>query len=935
MRFLAAFLLLIGVLPALAADVVVLVPTPPLVADGTTTATVRLYVDGTSYPKVKVKSEAGKVGPVVSGADGVVTFPFTPERAQATGKATLVVTYGSAGDVSVDVPIIPPLSGSLDVSFDPPLASATGSTTVKITPSSGSPITNEQRRFLLTASLGTVGPVAPTGSGTWIARYTPPKGMASPANVVFTAADAAAPDTIVGHGVLPVTLKRSVGFDAPAGTNNLLAVGGRTYGPLPASPSGKVAFELEVDPRYPTGTLTTVAPGGAKTDKSVPMTDAGKSQPAFLTMGPVVLTGGTARVRVAVFGPDGREKGDATVKITASTGTVGEVRYTDGAYEATYNTPAAATDATLSAEVDGVKVDRKVKVIAAPGSITLVAEPAEIPATGSSVKVTARLKDAMGVALKGKTPTFTVISGGTVSGTPRDNGDGSYTVTVTVSKGSNLLRVAAAPQATDTGTSATRLVAWLSSPTLAANGVDSTTLTVLALTPYGTPKPDVALTLGVPRGDGSVAASASTGPTGLARVTYKAGKTAGLGSIHIEGAGLVTDVPVVQAAGPQAPSAPAGGPPDVESALARWSTSAPELAIIRAGTAPLSGPPATVQISTVPPYTTPGAAIQVTVRVADTTGKGVSGQKVAVTAAPATVGAITDNHDGSYVLAVQLPAGTDGPFAISAGVGAITGTVTLPTLANAATAMQRPAGSGGGATKATGGNAGGGQAPGAPSDQAKLRVGVLLSNSRGSYEQSGNAGGQLLGEATYEAPGAGFFGLDASMLYWPLVADWGSIGVDAHLDGQLELFNVLDGNYVNLQRDAWGGLRYRYTAGPVSAVGGLDVHYTTGVLFRYADDTLTDAMLLNFPLIGGRLSVGGALEVGRSYAVIELAETFVPYPVDTHAEATYEYDFGAQGVRVGLGWDHRSMSFETEAGDGEADVKQTQISVTAGVGFKF
>ena len=45
-------------------------------------------VEGSTYPKVRIKSEAGKVGPVVSGADGIVTFPFTPERVTATGKAT-------------------------------------------------------------------------------------------------------------------------------------------------------------------------------------------------------------------------------------------------------------------------------------------------------------------------------------------------------------------------------------------------------------------------------------------------------------------------------------------------------------------------------------------------------------------------------------------------------------------------------------------------------------------------------------------------------------------------------------------------------------------------------------------------------------------------------------------------------------------------------
>ena len=49
--------------------------------------------------------------------------------------------------------------------------------------------------------------------------------------------------------MLPVTVKRSVSFDVKPGSSNVLKVGSRSYGPLVAAPSGKVAFDIDLDPR--------------------------------------------------------------------------------------------------------------------------------------------------------------------------------------------------------------------------------------------------------------------------------------------------------------------------------------------------------------------------------------------------------------------------------------------------------------------------------------------------------------------------------------------------------------------------------------------------------------------------------------------------------------------------------------------------------------
>ncbi len=116
--------------------------------------------------------------------------------------------------------------------------------------------------------------------------------------------------------------------------------------------------------------------------------------------------------------------------------------------------------------------------------------------------------------------------------------------------------------------------------------------------------------------------------------------------------------------------------------------------------------------------------------------------------------------------------------------------------------------------------------------------------------------------------------------------------------------------------------------------GGLGAHYTTGVLFRYADAAKTDAELLNFPLVGGRLAVAALLDTDVVDARLELAETFVPTPVVSHAGLRIDIPVQDDlAVRIGGDMDWKHLRFASSTGSGTATTTQSEPIVVVGAAW--
>ena len=141
-RLLVFLLVLLWSLPAFAGSLVLL-PGSPVIADGKSPATMRVYAPGiTGADKVKINPDDGRVSVPEIGADGVITFTFIPPALKAPREIGLSIkVQGTALRVEerLVVNVMPPYAGSLKVSFDPPeFVGGNASVLVRITPDASS-----------------------------------------------------------------------------------------------------------------------------------------------------------------------------------------------------------------------------------------------------------------------------------------------------------------------------------------------------------------------------------------------------------------------------------------------------------------------------------------------------------------------------------------------------------------------------------------------------------------------------------------------------------------------------------------------------------------------------------------------------------------------------------------------------------------------------
>ncbi len=598
MRSVLLWLAMAGFGPvASASDGLLLLPPGPILADGETVT--RIQVWGPMIgPDSKVKAKGSGLKVVeISAAPGLLTLSLTASEQTAPANASLHVSVkGAGGEAEADLglSLVPPPDQPLPLSFEPALARAgvDASVLVRVRVPPG-PQAAASRRLLLTASVGTVDAVTPSADGSFVARWTPPPKPDRSRIVVFTAADAAAPDTAVGVGLLPLVVKRSVTVDAPAGSSNLLVLGDRSYGPVPASPAGTVAFDVEVNPTAPSATLRSTIQG-ATTDKPVDLAYGEAPAWSFLPLPAVALADPSTPflVGLAVVGADGGPWKGSLPSLTANQGQIGPVTAGElaGVYRALYTPSPAPGPVTFAAKLDSMELSRTVALAARLPTLSVTTTPTSLEPGKKEVVITALLKDANGTSVPGAPPDI-LVDGLEKVGKPIDNKDGTYRLNTKVKASAGQALVLAEPNMKASAEGPARLVAWTADASVEPGHVDY--LVVAAVDRFGNPIANLPLSFSVPVGDGSLSPSGKTDGKGLAWVAYTAGSRLGPVTLRVQGAGLQDELALFQGA------APAGLlPPDALEA--RWRAAV--------GLAVLDGPKAAVPVAVAAPAGSPSTS---------------------------------------------------------------------------------------------------------------------------------------------------------------------------------------------------------------------------------------------------------------------------------------------------------------------------------------
>lgn len=455
-------------------------------ADGVSTSTVTVTlidINGnplsTSGGTVTMSSDAGALSNVTDNADGTYTAVLT--SAVAAGTAT--VTFTVNGTESANTATVVFTAGAADpttstIVASPTLIPADGASTSTITvtllDANANPVGSSGGTVSLTADVGTLGGVTDHGDGTYTAAYTSPTSITPPAATIGFALDgtpgtqtatvafvAGAPSTTTSEIVANPTTITADGASTSTitvtlrdGNDNVVSGAGAVVG-MTTSTGSLSAVTDNGDGTY-TATLTSATTAGTAIERftidGAGATDtatvgfvagAPDARTSTISAAPSAITAdgvSTSALTVTLFDARGNRVlgGGAGVVISTTGGTIGDaVDNGDGTYTATLTSAEAAGTATLSFTVGGTTGAATTTVAFTAGAADPVASG--ITASSTTIEndgvtpstITVTLLDATGNPLNagGDTVTLTTTLG-TVSPVV-DNGDGSYTGTLT------------------------------------------------------------------------------------------------------------------------------------------------------------------------------------------------------------------------------------------------------------------------------------------------------------------------------------------------------------------------------------------------------------------------------------------------------------------------------------------------------------------------
>ena len=669
-------------------------PPGDVTADGETPLTLRVIALGADAKPLselngRITGAGGLAAKLEPVGDGVFEATLTPPSVKAVQDLALTLKARTpAGSIerATTIRLVPPDARRIRVQSNPARIVLGQDSNATLTFTFQGDLTDAANAGQLDvrSSTGTVANLTPLGDGRFTALYTAPADL-FPHNVLFTVVDRRDPTRSYGSNAIPLVGKANFPVTGLPGSRIMMKVGEREFGPIQADAQGRAQIPIEVRPGAKTATVTSVLAGQPNKvdviDLQIPTT---KRVQIFPTWAAIPASGaGTIPVRALVVRPDGTGDGNASVRFSATAGTVGPATHEGkGVYVASFTPPSgkSASNATLQVTIDdpaGAQTDALTlaMVPALPARLGLTPEPPILDNNVSTVQIFGKVTGADGVGVQPQGLRFDV-AGGSMQGATNDLGAGDYQATITPD-GGGAVDVVVTVRATPSANPLAHVLVVPARDGVRPDGQTTTGVAVLTLDAFGHPVGGVPVQLSITQGDAAIPAAVTTDESGIGVVPLTAGRTPG--AVRVAAAAGTHQGQALLLQGPrglQTRQLPVSGTAASQAVQANWDALSESTLIRRAGGAAVAaapspfaapaGVPARLTLTAPNPNAVPGGNNVLNVQVLDAQGRPVSGQQLQFVASAGTVGAAQDLGGGNYTATLAVPAGTTGEVKVTA-----------------------------------------------------------------------------------------------------------------------------------------------------------------------------------------------------------------------------------------------------------------------------
>ena len=681
-----------------------LLPTSQVVGDGKD-STQMVFValgsegDPLSGLKLKAKAEKGKVGSVTEVNAGVYSFQFTAPKVESSQDVLISVKGKTSGketfEASESVHVLATVGANIQVKSDPPEIVLGQGTEATLTFDLVGLGASAQRSsdLVISSSAGEVSNLTPMGDGRYTARFTPPN-VNYPHLAVLTVAHRSEPNRVFGQTVIPLLGKLPYPVPAPAGASVLLAIGGRTFGPVVADEKGKSSVLIVVKPGQTTATKI-IVDKGKKLEEPI---DLRVPDTRRIVLFPIVGGAGadgasTIEINAFIAQGDGNpdESANVIVDLGDSKGTLSKMTHKGGGiYGATYVTPisAEALVATVDVSIGNSSIQKETAMIRLvgqmPASISVSAEPRVLTVKSKSLKLLVDVAGADGKGVGSQSVVF-YPAGATLRDSVEDLKGGTYQGKFDA--GDSSVAVLSTLRIKPTGAAVHHLMLTPMYTSVVNNPERGNLILVMATDERGYPVAGVEVALSV-GGDGTIDETVTTDQNGVAAVNYKAGRRPGIVEINASSGDLRAGTAFVQAPeGVGGVSVPTSGTSAHLGVVARWSNIIKMVEIEREGATSTTATAVAIPdpenavdslvVTMNPPVGEAGGSVMLFAKVLDQDGAGMSGQVLAATVGSGVVTEWTEIGDGAYQASYRIASTSAGAEKISIYAGSVTKEVVL------------------------------------------------------------------------------------------------------------------------------------------------------------------------------------------------------------------------------------------------------------------